>query len=55
MEITHMHLLFKLVSKIEFFFLFCPKDALKLPACHKPGAGQFIDFSEEGLALGFWQ
>lgn len=39
-----MHLLFKLISKLDFLFLFCSKDALKLPACCKHGAGQFIDF-----------
>lgn len=48
-----MHLLFKLISEVDF--LFCSKHALKSPACGKHGAGQFIDFSEECLALGFWQ
>lgn len=53
-----MHLLFKLVSKLDFLFLFCSKDALKSPACCKRGAGQFIDFfffPEECLSLGFRQ
>lgn len=49
-----MHLLFRL-SKIDFLFLFCSKEALKQPTCGKQGAGQFIHFSEECLALGFWQ
>lgn len=49
-----MHLLFKLISKLDFLFLFCFKDALKLPACCKHGAGQFIDFFFfSGRMLGF--
>lgn len=51
-----MHLLFKLISKLDFLFLFCSKDALKLPACCKHGAGQVIDFfffSRRMLGFGF--
>lgn len=45
-----MHL-FKLISKIDFFFLFFSKDALKLPACDTHGAGQFIDFFQKNAWL----
>lgn len=47
-----MHLLFKLISKIELLFCSVPK-ILKLPARGKHGAGQFIDFGGRMLVFGF--